>query len=76
MDKRQDCFKSDPYAKDSGEYDTLHCQYVHAPPITPAELGINVEKPDSNNGEISVTYDWKKAEQNNEKWNHFWHHES
>jgi len=27
-----------------------------------SELGINVEKPDSNNGEISVTYDWKKVE--------------
>ena len=39
-------------------------------------MGVNVEKPDSNNGEISVTYDWKKVEQYDKKWDDWFRHES
>jgi len=48
----------------------------HGPDITPAELGIDVEKADSNNGKISVTFDWQKVAQWQEKWDQFWVHVS
>lgn len=50
--------------------------YHHGPDITPAELGIDVEKADSKNGKISVTFDWQKVAQWQEKWDKFWVHVS
>jgi len=40
------------------------------------EMGVHLEKPDSNNGEVSVTYDWKKVEQYDKKWDDWFRHES
>jgi len=39
-------------------------------------MGVKIDKPDSNNGKISVTYDWKKVEQNDQKWAEWFRHES
>ena len=48
----------------------------NGPHITPSELGIKIDKPDSNNGEIEVTYDWRKVEKYAEQWDDWFRHES
>lgn len=39
-------------------------------------IGVNFEKPDSKNGEISVNYDWEKVMQYEKKWDDWFRHES
>jgi len=40
------------------------------------DYGIDIEKPDSDNGKITATYDWKKVEQYQKKWDDWFRHES
>lgn len=34
----------------------------------PRSMGVQVDKPSSNNGEITFTYDWKKVEKYDKNW--------
>lgn len=39
-------------------------------------MGLDVEKPDSKNGEVSINYDWKKIEKYQKEEMHWFRHES
>ena len=42
----------------------------------PKSFGITIDKPDSHNGQISVTYDWEAVEKYSMEWARWFHNES
>jgi hypothetical protein len=48
------------------------CHTIHK---AQKDYGIDLKKPDSNNGKVSVTVDWKKLGQYQEKWDDWFSHE-